>query len=71
MSDPKPYQRPELEEKDIIQARMDAAKLIRKYGMSKTMQMLNALIVENVRLTKEIQEHRAARGFESLPTFKV
>lgn len=71
MSDLIPYQRPELEEKDIIQARMDAASLIRKYGMSKVMQMLNALIVENVRLTKEIQDHRAARGFEPLPTFEV
>lgn len=65
------YQRPELEEKDLIQARMDAAKLIRKYGMNKLKDMLQALIVENVRLTKEINDHRAARKIELLKTYEV
>ena len=30
-----------------------------------------SLALENVRLAKECNEHRAARGFEPLPTFKV
>ena len=66
-----PFERPELEEKDFIQARMDAAKLIRKYGLRNFERMFSALVVENVRLTKEIQIHRAARGLEPLKTFEV
>lgn len=65
------YTRPELEEKEVIQARMDAQKLIRKYGMNKLAIMLAALVIENVRLVKEINEHRAARGIEPLATFEV
>jgi hypothetical protein len=65
------YVRPELEEKEIIQARMNAATLVRKYGMTRLPDMLKLLILENVRLVKEINEHRAARGIEPLETFKV
>jgi phosphopantetheine adenylyltransferase len=65
------YQRPELEEKDLIQARMDAAALVRKYGLNRVKEMLQALVIENVKLTKEINEHRAARGIEPLTTYKV
>lgn len=65
------YTRPELEEKEIIQARMDAQKLIRKYGMNKLPVMLSALVLENVRLVKECNEHRAARGIAPLETFEV
>jgi len=65
------YVRPELEEKDLIQARMDAAALVRKYGMKRLPEMLQALVIENVKLTKEINEHRTARGIEPLPTYKV
>lgn len=65
------YTRPELEEKEIIQARMDAQKLMRKYGMNRWAAMLSALVLENVRLVKEINEHRAARGIAPLETFEV
>ena len=65
------YTRPELEEKEIIQARMDAQKLIRKYGMNNLPKMLSALVLENARLVKEINEHRAARGIAPLETFEV
>lgn len=67
----KPYQRPELtpEEKEL--AAENAEKLIRKYGYTNLVKMLGMLALENARLVKEIQEHRAARGFEPLPTFKV
>lgn len=64
------YQRPELEEKDLIQARMDVAKLVRKYYRSRD-QIIELLAIENVRLVKEVNEHRAARGIEPLPTFEV
>ena len=65
------YTRPELEEKEVIQARMDAQKLIRKYGMNNLPKMLSALVLENARLVKEINEHRAARGIAPLETFEV
>ena len=66
-----PYPRPELTEADNAQAAADARTLIRKYGMNNAMKIIAALALENVRLAKEVNEHRAARGFEPLPTFKV
>lgn len=65
------YERPNLTEEDLKQAREDAHKLIRKYGMGNLLAMLTMLVIENVKLTKEIQEHRAARGIAPLPTFEV
>lgn len=65
------YPRPELEEGELIQARMDAAKLIRKYGMNKALEIITLLAIENVRLTKEINQHRAVRDIEPLETYKV
>lgn len=65
------YKRPELTEEDKRKAEADAMTLIRKYGMGNLPKMLAALAVENVRLVKEIQEHRAARGIAPLETFEV
>ena len=66
-----PYQRPELTAEDRATAENHAKKLIHKWGFSNLPKMLAALCVENVRLTKEIQEHRAALGIEPLETFEV
>jgi len=71
MSDLLPYNRPELTSEDMKKAEEDARKLVKKYGYSNLPKMLAALCVENVRLTKECQEHRAARGLEPLPIFEV
>ena len=65
------YQRPELTADDKRQAEADAATLVRKYGYTNFPKMLAALCLENVRLVKEINDHRAARGIEPLKTFKV
>lgn len=65
------YTRPQLDDKDKAKAEADAKALIRKHGLNKLPIILAALCVENVRLVKEIQEHRAARGIDPLPTFKV
>lgn len=65
------YTRPVTTETDVIQARMDAQKLIRKYGMGKAQIIIQLLCLENVRLTREINEHRAARGIAPLDTFEV
>jgi hypothetical protein len=32
-------------------------------------EMISRLMVENALLTREVNEHRAARGFEPLPTY--
>lgn len=41
------------------------------YGYNNLPKMLAALCVENVRLTKEVNEHRAARGIDPLETYEV
>jgi len=56
---------------DQVQARKNAQTLILKYGLGRLQDILNALVMENIRLVKEVQEHRAARGIEPLPTFEV
>jgi hypothetical protein len=65
------YNSPELTDEDKKKAEADALKLVRKYGFANLPKMLAALCVENVRLTKEINEHRAARGIDPLETFEV
>jgi hypothetical protein len=65
------YTRPELTDEDKKQAEADAQKLVRKYGFANLPKMLAALCVENVRLIKEINDHRAARGISPLKTFEV
>lgn len=65
------YIRPELSEEDKATAERDCKKLIQKYGYNNLPKILAALAVENIRLVKEINEHRAARGIEPLPTFEV
>ena len=68
---PTPYQRPELTAEDRTQAEQYAAQVFRRYGIGKVTLMIAALALENIRLVKEINEHRAARGIEPLPTFEV
>ena len=65
------YKSPELTAEDTAKAEANAKLLIRKWGFGNLPKMLAALCVENVRLTKEIQEHRAARGIEPLKTFEL
>jgi len=66
-----PYTRPELTAEDREQAEEYAGKMIRRYGMGRVLVMVAALCLENVRLVKEVNEHRAARGIDPLPTFEV
>jgi phosphopantetheine adenylyltransferase len=65
------YTRPELTETDIIQCRMDAAAIRRAAGPAKSEIIMTALVIENVRLVKEINEHRAARGIAPLEVKRV
>jgi hypothetical protein len=66
-----PFPRVELTRDELDQARKDALKLTDKYGFANLGKMLAMLAVENARLTKECNLHRAARGLEPMPTFKV
>lgn len=65
------YTRPQLTEEDKKRAELDARKLVRKWGYGNLPKMLAALCLENVRLVKEINEHRAARGIQPLPTCDI
>ena len=71
MKTPTPYTRPELEKTDVNKAHEAARTLIRKYGVHNFGKIIALLCVENVRLVKECQEHRAARGIDPLETFEV
>jgi len=71
MTTPTTYTRPELTKDDSRDAMDRARKLIVKYGVSNFGKIIAALCVENVRLVKEIQEHRAARGIDPLETYEV
>lgn len=65
------YTRPELDNEDRTRAEDYARKTFRKYGVGKVVVMVASLCLENVRLVKEINEHRAARGIDPLPVFEV
>jgi len=66
-----PYTRPELTKDEYRKAQEGSGKLFRKYGIRNVGNMVLALCIENMRLTKEINEHRAARDIEPLQTFEV
>lgn len=65
------YTRPELTEEDQKNAAQDYQRLIKKFGYGNLPLMMKALCLENMRLVKECNEHRAARGIAPLPTFEV
>ena len=65
------YTRPELTKEDLKKTSEWLAGLFHKHGVMKTPQVLETLVLENVRLLKEVNEHRAARGIDPLPTFEV
>ena len=69
--DTHPYTRPELDAKDREQAENYARATFRKYGVGKVVVMVASLCLENVRLLKEVNEHRAARGIDPLPVYEV
>jgi hypothetical protein len=65
------YTRPEITAEDKATAERDSKALVKKYGYNNLPKILASLAVENVRLVKEINEHRAARGIDPLPVFEV
>jgi hypothetical protein len=65
------YVRPEPTDEQKAEAKKTAEALVRKYGINNLGKMLALLCLENVMLTAEVQEHRAARGFEPMEVHKV
>lgn len=65
------YTRPELNDEDVANANTYAAVLFRKNGLRNVTKILSVLILENIKLAKEVNEHRAARGIAPLETFEV
>jgi hypothetical protein len=74
------YTRPELteEEQKLVEAKqLEASQALNKALTQKGIRgvitmaaiIITQLLTENTRLTKEINEHRAARDIEPLPTF--
>lgn len=62
-----PYTRPELTDQDRADAHTYAANIFKRHGIRNVTLMLAALCLENIRLLKEVNDHRAARGYEPLP----
>jgi hypothetical protein len=65
-----PYARPEPTQKEIE----DARKLANRIAAIPRMNIVKAIVtilLENIRLAAECNEHRHARGFEPLPITKV
>jgi len=65
------YTRPELTKDDMNKVSEGAKKLIRKYGVNNFGKIIAMLCAENVRLTKEVNEHRAARDIAPLEAFEA
>jgi len=66
------YIRPELDAEDIALAGTIALNKFRSYGAPfNTAQLLIDLCKTIIRLVKEINEHRAARGIAPLEVFEV
>ena len=68
---PTEYTRPEKTDDMKYQAEQDAKKLIQKYGFGNFPRILALLVLENVMLTREVNDHRAARGIEQLQVYEV
>lgn len=59
-----PYTRPEPTEEELKKIAKFCDSLIRSRNSQRIQATLMALMRENVALSKECNEHRAARGFE-------
>lgn len=64
------YTRPDLTAEQQMDAMRAAGKIIGNHSIAQIRAAVVALCAENIRLAVEINDHRAAGGFEPLPTFK-
>ena len=71
MEPKQPYTRPELTQDEANRAQEYAQGMLRKYGIAKAVTVIAVMAMENMKLVKEIQEHRAALGYEPFPEYRV
>ena len=64
------YIRPELTKEDKLKAATIAALIGKKGWRFEASKIINDLVLENIRLTKEVNIHRAVCGYEPLPTYQ-
>lgn len=63
------YTRPQVTEEEKREL-MNALNRIRRMGFQKTLIYLLNAMFENARLTREVNDHRAALGLDPLPTYQ-
>ncbi len=69
---PAEYQRPELTAGDQMKARLLAVRLVAANKSTRDLRLVMvALVCENAQLTREVNEHRSARGLVPLATFEA
>lgn len=61
------YIRPELSKDEQGELYQIARKITDLYNRQRRLTYILMLLLENAQLTKEVNEHRAARGFDLLP----
>ena len=62
------YQRPELTQSETALL-MHAVRKFFEMRRPQQIELVSRLMVENSLLTHEVNDHRAARGFDPLPTY--
>jgi len=62
------YIRPDLTEEEQVKLALVARRF---FGKPRSQQIItiSLLLAENAMLTREVNEHRTARGYEPLPTY--
>jgi len=68
---PRAYERPELTDAHQAEAAQLALRFTNGASMKEIRLRVVALLCENQRLTLEVNDHRAARGFDPLPVFET
>jgi hypothetical protein len=64
------YERPILSEDDKAMCTRYALKIATHKGRQAMIAIVALVLEDNMRLTKEINDHRAALGFEPLPEYQ-
>lgn len=65
-----PYERPGLTPQDSAAVKALVERVINTRDLRKAYGLLGQVLLENMILTAEVNEHRAARGFDPLPTYQ-
>ena len=64
------YTQQEPSDEDVEAAKKWAVKIVNSLNHKQVSGQIVTLMLENMKLTAEVNDHRQARGFEPLPTYK-